>query len=335
MWELFGRTHKGIFGAATKTFAGEDFFAVAGGMCRRTFAPATQTFGGATICRRRGFADRDSLLPSPALFTVFPWPLMTTPAASTTLLLIDDSISDLRVLLDLLAARKWRTVVAFDGQDGYRKAALKQPDLILLDVRMPKVDGFATCRLLKADPRTASIPVIFLTAAADKDDRLIGLGLGAVDYIVKPYASEEEVLARVGIHLTLARRLGGQTQAPDPAPDGSPLVKAASAILLDNLTSPPTPEVLARQLGTNERRLNEAFHAAYALPVMAWVREQRLRLARQLLVQTETSVADIAAHCGYGSPANFATAFRERFECTPREFRQRVQSACLDAEEID
>jgi DNA-binding response OmpR family regulator len=251
-----------------------------------------------------------------------------------TLLLIDDSITELRVLIDMLAARKWRTLVSFDGLDGYRKATLKQPDLILLDVRMPGMDGFGTCRRLKADPRTQSIPVIFLTSAEDKEDRLTGLSLGAVDYIIKPFVSEEEVLARLGIHLELSRRLGAPPRITVNQTAGqSSLVAAATALLLENLSNPPSPEALAGQLGTNEKRLNEAFHEAFALPVFGWLREQRLRLARQLLSQTETLIADIAAHCGYASPANFATAFRERYECTPRDFRRRLSK--LDAVEED
>jgi DNA-binding response OmpR family regulator len=245
--------------------------------------------------------------------------------AAPTLLLIDDSVAELRVLIDMLAVRNWRTLVSFDGMDGYRKAGLKKPDLILLDVRMPGMDGFGTCRRLKADPRTQSIPVIFLTSAQDKEDRLTGLSLGAVDYIIKPFVSEEEVLARLGIHLELSRRLGSMPVITANATSGqSALVAAATAVLLESLANPPSPETLALQLGTNEKRLNEAFHEAFALPVFAWLREQRLRLARQLLSQTDTPVADIAAHCGYGSSANFATAFRARFECTPRDFRRRL-----------
>ena len=245
-----------------------------------------------------------------------------------TILLIDDSVADLRVLIDMLAVRKWRTVVAFDGHDGYHKAVVKRPDLILLDVRMPRIDGFATCRLLKANERTQRIPVIFLTAADEKEDRLTGLGLGAVDYIVKPYVSEEEVIARIGIHLELARRQGylQKQEAPVDA-DLPPLVRAATRVLLENLSCPPSPETLAAQLGTNEKRLNEAFQQAFTLPVFGWLREQRMHLARQLLAQTESSIADISAHCGYGSPANFSTAFRERFDCTPRDFRQRISKS--------
>lgn len=257
-------------------------------------------------------------------------------ATAPTLLLIDDSVAELRVLIDLLAARKWRTLVSFDGLDGYRKAQVKQPNLILLEVRMPGMDGFGTIRRLKADPRTQAIPVIFLTSAEDREDRLTGLSLGAVDYIIKPYVCEEEVLARLGIHLELSRRLG-EAQSPRPVEgtEQSALVSAATQLLMDKLGNPPSPEKLAQQLGTNEKRLNEAFHEAFSLPVFAWLREQRLRLARQLLSQTDTPIADIAVHCGYSSPANFSTAFKERFECTPRDFRRRIgnQDATEDGAE--
>lgn len=245
------------------------------------------------------------------------------PIAAPTILLIDDSIMELRVLIDMLSGRKWRTVVSFDGLDGYRKAQLKQPDLILLDVRMPGMDGFGTLRRLKSDMRTQAIPVIFLTAADDKADRLSGLSLGAVDYIIKPYVSEEEVLARIGIHLELSRRLGKQPEISANSNEGlTSLVAAATALLLENMANPPTLETVVRQLGTNEKRLNEAFYDAFQLPVFGWLREQRLKLARQLLAQTDTPITDIAAHCGYNSPANFATAFKDRFECTPRDFRR-------------
>lgn len=246
-------------------------------------------------------------------------------APAPTILLIDDSIMELRVLIDMLSARKWRTVVGFDGMDGYRKAQLKLPDLILLDVRMPGMDGFGTLRRLKADPRTQSIPVIFLTSAEDKTDRLTGLSLGAVDYIIKPFVSEDEVLARISIHLELSRRLGVAPSVSINVTEGqSALVAAATTLLLEKLATPPTMEALTRQLGTNEKRLTHAFHEAFQMTVFGWLREQRLKLARQLLTQTSTPISDIAAHCGYTSPANFATAFRERFECSPRDFRRRL-----------
>jgi len=241
------------------------------------------------------------------------------------LLLIDDCASDLRVLIDMLAARQWRTIVAFNGKDGYRKAILKQPDLILLDVRMPQMDGFTTCRLLKANTHTRDIPVIYLTAADDKVERLRGFELGAVDYVVKPFASEEEVVARIALHLDLARR--PVQQAEPHAPSQPPLLRVATNILLEDMAHPPPPDQLAQMLGTSEKRLNDSFHQAFGVPIFAWLREQRLLQARQLLEQDETSIADIAAHCGYTSPANFSTAFRERFGLTPRDFRKQAMGA--------
>jgi DNA-binding response OmpR family regulator len=94
------------------------------------------------------------------------------------LLLIDDSMPDLRVLTEIATARGWAVSVAFNGKDGYHKARLSHFDLILLDVNMPELDGFGTCRLLKADPHTRHIPVIFLSAAGEQTNRLDGLLLG-------------------------------------------------------------------------------------------------------------------------------------------------------------
>ncbi|MCE1172169.1 MAG: DNA-binding response regulator [Azovibrio sp.] len=261
--------------------------------------------------------------------------LIFMQAHAPCLLLIDDCAADLRVLIDMLAARQWRTIVAFDGKDGYHKAILKQPDLILLDVRMPQMDGFATCRLLKANAHTKDIPVIFLTAADDKAERLSGFELGAVDYVVKPFASEEEVVARIALHLDLARRLVRQAEPPpEPQPEPphqAPLLRVATRILLEDMAHPPPPDQLAQMLGTSEKRLNDSFHQAFGVPIFAWLREQRLLRARQLLEQGETSIADIAAHCGYTSPANFSTAFRERFGLTPRDFRKQAMGATSTA----
>lgn len=294
---------------------------------RATFTPATSAGNKFIVYFSKGKCHIAQRL------VVFAHPfrtrhIMLQPTAHSpapTILLIDDSVMELRVLLDMLAARKWRTVVSFDGLDGYHKASLKQPDLILLDVRMPGMDGFGTLRRLKAEPRTQTIPVIFLTSAEDKADRLTGLSLGAVDYIIKPFVSEEEVLARIGIHLELSRRPGVTSGSNANCSDGySSLLAAATTLLLEQMSNPPAMEVLVRQLGTNEKRLSDAFQEAFQLPVFGWLREQRLKLARQLLAQTDTPIADIAAHCGYGSPANFATAFKDRFECVPRDFRRRA-----------
>lgn len=245
-----------------------------------------------------------------------------------SILVIDDSLADLRILTEMMAMQKMRISVAFNGSDGYERAILQQPDLILLDVRMPGMDGFATCRLLKANAKTSLIPVIFLTAASDPEERVEGLTLGAVDYVCKPFA-EQEVIARVNIHLRLAQGRGqpaalaaaaGQEESPGHSRDAV-LTAAAVNHLQQNLRTAPTSEALARQLGTNEKRLNQAFQSCFAMSASEWLRNERLQQARHLLTHTDTSIAQIGDHLGYSSPANFAKAFRERFGCSPRELR--------------
>jgi len=119
-----------------------------------------------------------------------------------TILIIDDMPANLGVMVEHLAARGWRVLVAQEGEEGLTRARFALPDLILLDVMMPGAGGFETCRRLKADERTRDIPVIFMTALADVEDKLKGFAAGAVDYVAKPFHIDE-VLARVGTHLAL------------------------------------------------------------------------------------------------------------------------------------
>ncbi len=120
------------------------------------------------------------------------------------ILIIDDEKFYIDVLVDLLRD-DYKTLVAKDGEKGLRRAAMEpRPDLILLDVIMPGMDGHAVCKHLKADPLTADIPVIFLTVKSEVADELRGFELGAVDYISKPM-SPPVVRARVATHLALNR----------------------------------------------------------------------------------------------------------------------------------
>lgn len=118
------------------------------------------------------------------------------------ILIVDDSPLNLVVLSQALEAVGYLVKMANDGEEALALVEQHQPELILLDVQMPKMDGFEACRRLQADPTTQTIPIIFMTALADRQDKLTGLSLGAVDYITKPF-EEEEVLARVKIHWRL------------------------------------------------------------------------------------------------------------------------------------
>ena len=128
-----------------------------------------------------------------------------------TVLIVDDAPANLGVIEDYLDAYNFEIVVARDGEEGIAIAHSMQPDLILLDVMMPGIDGFETCRRLKADESTQNIPVIFMTALNNIEDKLKGFEAGGVDYLIKPL-QEQEVLARVKTHLAL-RNMQKQLEA--------------------------------------------------------------------------------------------------------------------------
>jgi signal transduction histidine kinase len=124
------------------------------------------------------------------------------PNMTGEVLLVEDTPASLQLLTEIMRSAGHGVRQAQDGEMALMSVKTKAPDLILLDVRMPGVDGFEVCRRLKTDPVTAGIPVIFLSALQDVEAKLQGFQLGAVDYIVKPY-QEEEVKARVRMHLEL------------------------------------------------------------------------------------------------------------------------------------
>lgn len=126
--------------------------------------------------------------------------LDTEPAEKPTVLVVDDTPDNLS-LMSLLLKDSYNVRVANSGERALKLAAMgKRPDLVLLDIMMPVMDGYEVCRLLKADPDLREIPVIFLTAKTEMEDEKRGFELGAVDYISKPI-SPPLVLARVGTHL--------------------------------------------------------------------------------------------------------------------------------------
>lgn len=119
-----------------------------------------------------------------------------------TILIIDDVPANIGVVLDVLHGAGFEIAVAESGESALEQLAWLKPDIILLDVMMPGLDGFETCRRLKADEATADIPVLFMTALTDVSDKVKGFSAGAVDYVEKPL-HPEEVLVRVNTHVRL------------------------------------------------------------------------------------------------------------------------------------
>ncbi|RAK08124.1 response regulator receiver modulated diguanylate cyclase [Halanaerobium saccharolyticum] len=120
-----------------------------------------------------------------------------------TILIVDDSKLNIQVLSDILKEKSYRISLARSGRMALEFVNMKKPDLILLDIMMPEIDGFEVCSRLKADPETKNIPIIFISGLDKSKDIVKGLKAGAVDYIVKPF-QKEVVLARVNTHLKLS-----------------------------------------------------------------------------------------------------------------------------------
>lgn len=129
---------------------------------------------------------------------------MTDLVAPENILLVDDSPANLRLLSQILGERGYGVRAATSGLRALVSIELTPPDLILLDIRMPEMDGYQVCQQLKANPRTADIPILFISALDEIQDKMRAFSIGAVDYITKPFQLEE-VMARVETHLALRR----------------------------------------------------------------------------------------------------------------------------------
>ncbi len=124
--------------------------------------------------------------------------------AGRTILIVDDMPNNISVLFETLTRFEYKVLVARDGKSAIEQARLARPDLILLDVMMPGMDGFETCRRLKHDETLRFIPVLFMTALSETIDKVNGFNMGAVDYITKPFQLQE-VVSRINTHLELRR----------------------------------------------------------------------------------------------------------------------------------
>jgi DNA-binding response OmpR family regulator len=248
------------------------------------------------------------------------------------ILVVDDQPTSVGLLMAYLKGRDIDLLVAQNGEDGLRIAVDGKPDLILLDVMMPGSDGFTVCARLKADSRTTGIPVIFLSAAMETEDKLRGFAAGGVDYITKPF-SEQEVLARVFVQIGDRQRLEtlasqnldeavGDARSASVTKREQRMFNQAVAILNRQLTEPPSGSELAHSVGTNQQRLTRIFREQLGMSAYEYLQQLRLERGRGLLRDTDLQVQLIADRVGYRNAGDFTRAFRRHFGVTPRQYRK-------------
>lgn len=132
--------------------------------------------------------------------------MIDQPRPLGTVLVVDDNPHNLGVVSECLDAAKFEVLIAKSGESALEKVTYVLPDIILLDVMMPGIDGFETCQRLKKERATANIPIVFMTALADTESKVKAFQLGAADYVTKPF-QEAEIIARVKTHLKLHKAI--------------------------------------------------------------------------------------------------------------------------------
>ncbi len=255
------------------------------------------------------------------------------------ILIVDDEPHNIALLVESLLDFGFTLDTANNGSEALDIAQTQAPDLVLMDIQMPVMDGLSACRAFKNHPQLSDIPIVFITVCDALQSKLEGFAVGGVDYLTKPL-HPEEVIARVTIHLGYANikhnlsqclsayeaRYGvlpELTENSSEKLDPAVLVQKACDLLLENVQEPLSLEALTQQLNTNRERLNKCFQAVFGMSPFSWLREERLRQAADMLRYSNKPLKVIAHECGYSAPSNFNTAFKHRFDITPREFRRK------------
>jgi DNA-binding response OmpR family regulator/DNA-binding CsgD family transcriptional regulator len=192
-------------------------------------------------------------------------------ANSDVVLIVDDVPDNLSVLHDALDESGYTVLVATHGEAALRRAAQALPDIVLLDAMMPGMDGFEVAKRLKADARTAHIPIIFLTGLTETEYLVAALESGGVDYVTKPI-KPKEVLARIGVHLQSAREKRQARNALDAFGYATITVRASDGRLM--WQTPLARELLQQYYGTSAPQTPE--------PVQNWLRRHLADAERQI-----------------------------------------------------
>lgn len=256
------------------------------------------------------------------------------PDTSTVhiILLVDDH-ADLREYMREILEPEYRVLEAQNGRVGMEMAVEHLPDLIITDVMMPVMDGFALCRQIRADERSSHIPVVMLTARSDDQSRHTGLEEGANDYLTKPF-NPDELLLRVRNLLALRRALAERFSETSVTERGFTLdekqyvsqdrkfLDAVVAVIEEHLDDESfSPNHLFREIGMSRTQFQRKIKALTGMSPSRFIRSVRLERARQMLEQNTGTVAEVAYTVGFNSQSYFTTCFRERFGMTPGQMK--------------
>ena len=243
------------------------------------------------------------------------------------LLIVEDN-PDMRLYLRRILENEVHLLEAKNGEEGLIMALREVPDIVITDLMMPKMGGDELCRQLKQDERTSHIPVIMLTAKASAEDKVMGLELGADDYLTKPFNKEE---VRLKVRNILRRREQFQkvlrktlAVAPDSQSTGSrenQFLAKLKTIVLDRLGQPNFDVAnLSDTMGLSRSQLYRKVQALTGLTPSALIREIRIHKAATLLKARWDSISQIAYAVGFNNLSHFAQSFKEVYRTTPSQY---------------
>jgi DNA-binding response OmpR family regulator len=246
---------------------------------------------------------------------------------ASRLLIVEDT-EDVRIYIRGLLQNDYQIEEAVDGQDGFEKAMKSIPDLIISDVMMPRIDGFALCEKLKTGERTSHIPVILLTARASEASKLEGLEIGADAYLVKPFNAKElqirvkklikqrqKLRERFSRDITLSPKEISITSA-----DERFLNRALEVIEKHMSDSEFGVNVFGKEVGMSHSHLHRKIKALTNQSPVELIRSIRLKRAANLLKQKYGNISEVAYATGFNSPTYFSDCFQKQFGKSPSAF---------------
>ena len=279
--------------------------------------------------------DVAAVLPEPLV--VFPESEKTTEAMAEQtsrkefpLLLVVDDNADFRMFMQHSLELQYRVKLASDGEEAWNMMQDELPDLVISDVMMPVMDGIELCRRIKADKRTAYIPVILLTARQAVEATVKGLEIGADDYVTKPFNMMVLVL-RIRKLIEQSRYRHATHAVIDPTPSDivitsldEKLIEKAIKYVEDNISrSNFSVEELSRGLGMSRVHLYKKLLQITGKTPIEFIRVIRLKRAAQLLRESQLHVSEVAYEVGFNSPRYFSRYFKEEFGMLPSEYQEK------------
>jgi DNA-binding response OmpR family regulator len=246
-----------------------------------------------------------------------------------TIVLIVEDNPDVRDFVRDALKDTYHVEEAANGEQGLRRAEKIIPDLIVSDIMMPKMDGYEMTRRLRQDERTSHIPIILLTAKSDKDSKLQGLGLGADDYLIKPFDSDE-LLARIKklieTRKMLQEKFGSGTevlQKPAKATISyldEQFLNRVMMVIEEHLSEEEfSIEEFGKDVGMSRSQIHRKLKALTGKSTSLYLRTVRLAKAKQMIEQKKGNISDICYAVGFSSPAYFSRCFKEEFGYAPSE----------------